>query len=146
MICLFPVIVQPVLIVFSPNLLVDYFFCFSFCTLPGIYFFKKLNDGVYWGKCSQLTLVIIKPLRLMLSIPIVNSLLSNVICQSLVTKPTRFKLPWVWLLLLFISVFSITNHEILFCTSIRNEKEIMKIHATIIGCLPNTYCSFFLPF
>ena len=43
-------------------------------------------------------------------------------CQSLVTKPTRFNLPWVWLLLLFISVFSITNHEILFCTSIRNEK------------------------
>ena len=109
MICWFPVIVQPVPIVFSPNLLVDYFFCFSFCALPVIYFFKKLSDCVYWGKRNQLTLIIIKPLRLMLSIPIVNSLLTNVIlivnrywqmssllsiatdkchpyCQSLVTK------------------------------------------------------------
>ena len=150
MICWFPVIVQPVPIVFSPNLLVDYFFCFSFCALPVIYFFKKLSDCVYWGKRNQLTLIIIKPLRLMLSIPIVNSLLTNVIlivnrywqmssllstatdkchpyCQSLVTKPTRFNLPWVWLLLLFISYFSISNHEILFCTSIRNETEIMKM-------------------
>ena len=129
MICWFPVIVQPVPIVFLPKLLIDYFFCFVFfCILLVIYFFKKLSDCVYWGKRNQITLIIIKPLRLILSIPIVNSLLTNVIlivnrywqmssllsiatdkchpyCQSLVTKPTRFNLPWVCLLLLFISVF-----------------------------------------